>query len=199
MASEDWITLRLEDDPRWRRLHNRPFVCRTCGATHEGFFDVFCVRPEQWTGGEEYSPNGSVLTSGHFLSEDFCILDGEHFFVRSVLLIPILGAPDESFGFGVWSTLSKKNFSIYVDAFESGECDGLGPWFGWFSNRLEGYPDTLNLKCQVHPRSGRMRPIIELEPIDHPLVDEQRHGVSFDRLLDIYAAHGHDLRAALVD
>ena len=61
-------------------------------------------------------------------------------------------------------------------------------------DRLKSYPDTLNMKCQVHPREGRQRPTIELEPTDHPLAIEQRDGITFDRLLTIYALNGHDLR-----
>ena len=79
------------------------------------------------------------------------------------------------------------------------ERSSLRNWFGWFSNRLNGYPDTLNLKCQVRPRDGRQRPHIELESTEHPLALEQRNGITFDRLLEIYAANGHDLRAALSD
>jgi hypothetical protein len=52
----------------------------------------------------------------------------------------------------------------------------------------------VNLKCHVRPRSGRQRPLIELEPTDHPLSVEQRDGISIDRLLEIYAINGHDLR-----
>jgi hypothetical protein len=137
-----------------------------------------------------------VLTSSNVLTEDFCILDGENFFVRCVLQLPITGMP-EYFGYGVWATLSKKNFDIYLDTFDEGNQGHLGPWFGWFANRLAGYPDTLNLKCHLHPRDGRQRPCLELEPTDHPLALEQQRGVSFDRVLDIYALHGHDLRPAL--
>ncbi len=125
--------------------------------------------------------------------------DGEHFFVRCVLLVPIVAASGDRFGFGVWSTLSKQNFTLYVDTFDGGEQGGLGPWFGWFSNRLKGYPDTLNLKCRVMPRDGRERPLVELEPTAHPLAVEQRDGITFDRLLEIYALNGHDLRGALSD
>ena len=73
----------------------------------------------------------------------------------------------------------------------------MGPWFGWFSNRLKGYPETLNLKCQVRPRSGRQRPLIELEPTDHPLAVEQRDGITLDRIFEIFALNGHDLRPTL--
>jgi hypothetical protein len=91
-----------------------------------------------------------------------------------------------------------RNFHIYLDAFDAGGRDDLGPWFGWFFNRLPGYPDSLNLKCQLYPQANRQRPRIELEPTDHPLAVEQLKGITFDRLLEIYALSGHDLRAALL-
>ena len=101
------------------------------------------------------------------------------------------------FGYGVWSSLSRDSFERYAETFDSGEQAGLGPWFGWFSNSLKGYPDTFGLKCQVHPRDDRQRPCIEVEPSDHPLSIDQREGITFDRLLDLYAANGHDIRPSL--
>jgi hypothetical protein len=112
------------------------------------------------------------------------------------LALPLIGAVGQHFAFGVWSTLSKKNFALYTDTFDSGEQSTLGPWFGWFSNRLKGYPDTFNLKCQVHPQSGRTRPWLELEETDHPLARESREGIAFDRLLEIYSHYGHEVMVA---
>jgi hypothetical protein len=110
-----------------------------------------------------------------------------------VLDLPLKGTEGSSFGFGVWSTLSEKNYKLYCESFDSGQQGDLGPWFGWFSNRLKGYPDTLNLKCQVHPRPGRRRPWIEITQEDHLLAVEQREGISIDRLAEIMALHGHAL------
>lgn len=166
---------------------------------HAGLFDLACNKPEFWQGSEDKSPNSEVRKSDNVLTEDFCILDGEHYFVRSVLQLPVVGATETFFGFGVWATLSKRNFNLYLDTFDSGNQGHLGPWFSWFSNRLKGYPDTLNLKCQVLPRDGRHRPYIELEELSHPLIVEQREGITFDRILEIYALNGHDLRTALSD
>lgn len=188
----------VQNDPRWRRFHEKSWTCPSCGEAHAGIFDIAYGKPDAWPGSEELSPNSTAATSTNFLSEDFCVLEEQHYFVRCVLELPVLGT-GEFFGFGVWSTLSKKNFALYVDTFDSGEQGALGPWFGWFSNRLSGYPDTFNLKCQVHPRAGRTRPWIELESTEHPLAREQRNGITFGRLLEIYAAHGHDLAAALSD
>jgi hypothetical protein len=193
------VSSDLNQDPRWMRFHNGNWLCPGCGTRHAGLFDLACGKPEFWRGSEEKSPNFEALTSANVLTEDFCVLDGEHFFVRCVLQLPVVGASGTYFGFGVWATLSKRNFNIYLDTFDSGHQGDLGPWFGWFSNRLKGYPDTLNLKCQVAPREGRNRPYIELESTSHPLAVEQHEGITFDRLLEIYALNGHDLRIALSD
>jgi hypothetical protein len=158
-------------------------------------FDLGLTHPDPWTSHRTPARNAEVTRGTDILTEDFCISE-RSFFVRTVLPIPLIGS-DETFAYGVWSTLSEKNFWKYVETFDSGQQDDLGPWFGWFAHRLKGYPDTANLRCQVHPRSGGQRPRLELEPTDHPLSLESRAGISFERLLDIYALHGHDLRATL--
>jgi hypothetical protein len=189
----------LANDPRWRRLWDRPWTCADCGVTHHGLIDLVSRQPVYWSGTDDIALNGALDLSGNFLSEDFCVLEGQHFFVRATLQLPIQGSGGRQFGFGVWTTLSRQNFERYVENFDGGEQSELGPWFGWFSNRLEGYPDTINLKCQVHPRSGRMRPRLELEPTDHPLAVEQHTGITFDRVLELYAINGHNIRASLGD
>lgn len=193
------MNLPLDQDPRWRRFNDKAWVCPCCGQAHAGIFDLLCVRPQAWQDGDDYAPNSAILTSRHVLTEDFCILNDEHFFVRSVLRLPVIGSDGQSFGYGCWATLSRQNFEIYIDTLDSGEQQGLGPWFGWFSNRLNGYPETLNLKAQIHALGGHVRPLIELEPTDHPLAVEQRVGITFDRLLEIYALNGHDMCMSLVD
>jgi len=180
-------------DPRWKFLTDGTWRCTGCDEPHEGLMDLACFGPDHWPGGERYEPNSLATTSTHFLSEDFCVIEGRDHFVRCVLQLPLIGAPGH-FGFGVWSTLSKQNFQLYVAGFDSGDFGNAGPWFGWFSNSLKCYPPTMNLKCRVHPQPGRTRPLIEIEPTDHPLSVESREGLSYERLLEIFAANGHPLR-----
>jgi len=188
------------NDRRWERLQNRSWTCGSCGATHRGVFDIVYDKPAICPESSSRVSNSDLSPfSTNFLSDDFCIVQGEHYFVRCVLEFPISGTKGGLFAFGVWSSLSDANFAVYVNSFSRNDQSVLGPWFGWFSNRLPGYPDTLNLKCQVHPRDGRRRPFIELEPTDNPLTRDQKDGISIDRLIEIYAACGHDLRAALSD
>lgn len=84
-----------------------------------------------------------------------------------------------------------------MESFDDNEQGRLGPWTGWFSNRLKGYADTLYLPCRVHPQDNRQRPLIEIADEDHLLAREQREGVSLDRILELYALNGHDLRPGL--
>jgi hypothetical protein len=195
----DELHTALPDDSRWRRLQDREVTCPTCGGVHRGVFDLACGKPDPFPETDAYSPNAAVLTSSRFLSEDFCVLDGEQHFVRCILQLPIVGAADERFAYGVWARLAKADFVRYTESFDQGQQGGLGPWPGWLSNRLVGYLDSLGLTCRVQPRNGRQRPTVALQPGDHPLVAEQRDGITFDRLLEIYAVNGHDLRRALTD
>ncbi|MGL4241017.1 MAG: DUF2199 domain-containing protein [Beijerinckiaceae bacterium] len=181
------------EDARWSLFRDAAIVCASCGETHRGVFDLASTKPDFWQDGEDIRPNAAVAGSDHVLTEDFCILDGQHFFVRCVLELPLAGWNGQRFGFGVWSTLSRPNFERYRDTFDSGEQAELGPMFGWFSNNIHGYEPTLNLKCYVHPQNGRRRPLIELEPTEHRLSLDQRQGIGFDRLLEVYRAHKHDL------
>jgi hypothetical protein len=160
---------------------------------HNGIFDLGCTWPDFWQGPNEPLPNSSLATAGDILTEDFCIIDGKNYFIRCVLKLPLIGAPGEYFAFGVWSTLSKKNFDKYVESFDVGSDEDLGPWFGWFSNCLKLYPDTVNLKCQVHTQANRQRPWIELEQSDHPLARDAGEGITYERLAEIYSAYGHAL------
>jgi hypothetical protein len=94
--------LDLGHDPRWRRFQERATRCPTCGTEHRGLFDLACDKPDFWQGAAA-SPNAAIFASDNILTEDFCILDGEHFFVRCVLQLPLLGKADTFFGFGTWA------------------------------------------------------------------------------------------------
>ncbi len=153
-------------------------------------FDLAAWAPAHWHRTEPYEENGALRTDGDFLSEDFCVIEGKNFFVRGVLLIPIQGV-DEPFGFGVWSTLSRKNFDIYVDGFDDSDYSDWGPWTSWFSTALADFGDTLIKPAWVQPRPDRQRPLVWLHDDDHPLSAAQRNGIKAERVLQIYAAYGH--------
>jgi hypothetical protein len=141
----------------WDRLRQAPWTCASCSDQHQGIFDLGCAKPDFWNGPALPGPNSAVHSSTHFLSEDFCVIEGKYYFVRGLLSLPLIGLEGECFSYGVWSSLSQANFQLYVESFDSGEQGQLGSWFGWFSNSLKGYPETAKLKCHVRPQDGRQR------------------------------------------
>ena len=113
---------------------------------------------------------------------DTCIVDSDYF-VRGVIEIPVHDY-EPGFGFGVWVSHKKENFQAYVDHPDS---DGIGPFFGWLSTRLDYYEaDTLNLPTMAHYRKGGLRPNILLDPdSSHEIALDQRYGITLEKALEI--------------
>lgn len=161
------------------------FTCSICGDVHAGLPDIGFDAPMYYTAlAPEERAARATLTS------DLCTIDDTDFFVRAVLEIPIKGT-EETFGWGAWVTLSRSHFDRYVELFDIDPPAGEGPWFGWFSNRVPGYPDTLNLKTRVHLQPHRQRPRLELEPTAHPLAVHQREGIALEELLKLIGDRLH--------
>jgi len=161
------------------------YTCATCGKEHEGLPDLAFDSPIYYRQlPVEEREKRAVLTS------DTCVVDETDFFVRACLAIPIRGR-EVPFVWGVWVTLSKQNFLRYSEFLGQDPPEGEGPYFGWFSNRLPGYPDTLNLKTHLLLRAGGTRPLVQLESTDHPLAVHQREGINLDDLLGILEENAH--------
>ncbi len=164
------------------------FRCSCCGEVHEGSPSFGFEAPSPYL--EQPEP---AQKAGH-LGEDLCHYedgDGPQYFVRAVLEVPIDGVA-EPFLWGVWVSLSKSSYDRYVET-----CDDPDPtdcYFGWFCNYLPAYPNTYALKTQVHPRTGGVRPWIELEDADHPLCQDYHQGISVQRAQALAEAVMHGIR-----
>jgi hypothetical protein len=167
----------MSDDPG--------YTCTCCGDHHDELpLNFSTTAPDVW----DPSFEGD---SDSMLSADQCVIKGEHFFVKGLIEIPVIGSADV-FSWGVWVSLSKANFARTVDLWESAGREAEPPYFGWLTTELPVYsPNTVNLKTNAHTRPVGQRPFIELEPTDHPLAVEQREGISQDRVREIVRAVLH--------
>lgn len=164
----------------------KAWVCPTCGQTHDELPAVTAAAPLAWE-----QATAREQADDFDLTTDTCIWKDEHYFVRGVLELPLTDR-EGVLSFGVWTSLSRDSFFRYLPTFQDeneGDRIGMPPMFGWFSNSLPGYPETLNLKCMVHARTGGLRPLIMLEESDHPLAVAQREGVPFREAVDYVHAH----------
>jgi hypothetical protein len=158
------------------------YKCSKCDTWHEGWPDMGYGQPDYT---KEIS--GPEREKRVFLTSDLCVLDDEFYFVRCLLFLKIRGT-GENFTWGIWSSLSKENFSRYQKAYDEDMSD-WAPMFGYLSNRLPHYPDTLSLKLSVQTGIRGARPSVQLEPTDHPLAIDQRDGLALEKLLEIVGPH----------
>jgi hypothetical protein len=153
------------------------FHCHTCGKLHAELPRSFQT--------EYPAPYWDVPEAERAKRCDFSpeigSIDGEHFFVRGNIEIPVRDG-SEPLTWGVWASLSEANFRRTLELWETEGRESEPPYFGWLCTQLPCYPDTLLLKTHVHTREVGLRPLIELEPTDHPLAVEQREGITPERL-----------------
>lgn len=147
------------------------YTCTTCGEEHDDLPAIGSAAPFHWS--DEYKDDTTSL-----LTSDLCIIEGRDHFVRGVIQIPIRDS-DQTFDWGVWVSQKKENFELYRKHFRDGV--QIGPFFGWLSTKIEYFEeDTINLKGMAHFSTDGTRPLIVLEPTDHPLAKQQRDGITLE-------------------
>ncbi|HWH54606.1 MAG TPA: DUF2199 domain-containing protein [Gaiellaceae bacterium] len=156
------------------------WTCSRCGAEHEGVpLDWAFDRPAYWDG---------ARNEGDWISDDLCVWTDDvgerNYFIRGLVEIPIPES-GERLAYGVWSSLSKKSFDRVVDLWDDPARTEEPPYFGWLSNSIAGYPETLNLPLDVVTEQLEQRPSFLLHDGDHPLIREQHGGISPDRVLAV--------------
>lgn len=159
------------------------WTCRCCGRQYASLPMDFAVdAPTYWR-----QLTDEERARAH-LSSDVCVI-GEDRFVRGCLEIPVRGRA-ERFVWGVWTSLSEASLSRAYELWDAPEIPAEEPpRFGWLSNELKAVygVSTLNLKTALRFRAGNLRPLIVLEPSDHPLAREQAEGITIDRVQEIAA------------
>ena len=151
------------------------YVCPCCGERHVGLPDIGYSSPLIWN-----AAGAAARPAGNWLTKDFCVIDGEHYFIRCVLDIPIRDS-DAMLGWGVWVSQSKSNFDLYAETFQA---TPERVTFGYLANQLPRYPDTLNMPTQVHWQSNGQRPLVEPEASDHPLYYDWSQGITRERAIE---------------
>lgn len=161
------------------------FNCSSCGEIHRGMPSFGATAPHSY-----YEVVESERAQRCVLGDDDCVIDGEFFFIRGCIEIPVHGE-SEPFVWGVWISLSEASFKSWADCFGAEKRAHVGPFFGWLNTRLRPYSETVDLKTQVFLRDDGVRLSVHLEPTDHPLAKEQRDGISVERVAEMYGLIMH--------
>ena len=123
------------------------------------------------------------------LNSDMCVLEIEgewRYFLRGHIEIPILDAPGEICSWSVWVSVSEESIRQVADHWEDPARASQPAVFGWLCNELPYEQSTISTPTLVHSRDPGVVPFIQLDPsVDHPLVGEQRMGITLHRLAEI--------------
>jgi hypothetical protein len=162
------------------KANRTTYKCSCCGQVYEGLPLCF---------GSDYPDYYfSVPTEEREqrieLKESLCVVDGEHFFHRGRLTIPIIDY-SENLIFNVWTSISADNFSIRMDLWNDPNRTNHEPYFGWLQTLVPTYGNTLNLKTEAIEQEVGLIPEIQSIEEDHPLTIDQENGITYKRATEI--------------
>ncbi|WP_198136811.1 DUF2199 domain-containing protein [Pseudovibrio sp. JE062] len=166
----------------WRKQKKLSFKyrCDCCGQVYDDAPSVAYDAPFPFLWQDK-----EVQEAGH-LDANRCVYkdeDGEHFFIRATMDIPVHGL-QETFLWGLWVSVSEESFQDYaLDSEEN--LEGRG-YFGYLANNLAFYGETCGLPANVELRSNNLRPNVLLHIGDHELIRDQYHGISIEKARQIF-------------
>jgi hypothetical protein len=163
------------------------WYCAVCGAEHDDLpHDWAFQAPAYWDGPrseeDELTPDVCVWTDD---GGDRC------YFIRGLLTLPVRDG-EQDFVYGVWSSLSETSFKRVAELWDDPRRVDEPAYFGWLSNSIADFPETLNLPLDVVTAELDLRPQLVLHDGDHPLVGAQREGVTLDWVREVAARHLHE-------
>lgn len=182
----------LNLDARWRRFNDADRTCPCCGQQFNGVFDLGFDHPSAWPH-EPRNEAPYVKVGDDQLSPDLC-RQGEDRFIRAVISLAIQGS-DEVFHMTPWAQVSPEAFYAYLESFEGRDAPSIEECPAQLANTLPGFENDPALPVLLHFPNEEARPSALAQT--GALQAAQKKGISFDQLLDIYAAFGQDIRTHL--
>src|SRR5262249_35340725 len=104
------------------------------------------------------------------------------YFLRVLLPFAVEGR-DHACSWGIWVEVEEHYFNRAWDLWNDPD-QGREPAFpGRLANDIEGYPATSSLTGAIQLQGPTSIPVCTLDPAPHPLVTEQEHGVTEEKVM----------------
>ena len=150
------------------------YKCSSCNELHEGLPDVAFSAPDAF---EALSPDERMERA--LIDDDFCIIDGNRYFLRCLAEAPIKGFK-ESFGWGLWCELDWRPFKRVWELYGFDEPIEPLVFPARVANALRHYDETVGLTCEVSLLDDGMRPHLTVTDTAHVLSKHQAEGLDLD-------------------
>ncbi|GAB0156284.1 DUF2199 domain-containing protein [Chryseobacterium sp. Alg-005] len=149
------------------------FTCKCCGKEHNEWPAIVYSSPSHYLNLTDEQLEYAELTS------DLCIIEYPEQtdrFIRVVLIQEVI-ENCQNLDYGVWVTLSEKNFNEYIENYNNEGFEAT--YSGWFSNYLPDYKSTINIPTKIIVNNSIGRPLIyPYEDYDHQFVDDFYNGIT---------------------
>lgn len=156
----------------WRKKGKQKNVCTICGNVHEEWPALVFDSPIHYN--SEIKKEGKTT-----LTDDFCVIEHDtktHYYIRVQLKQKVINC-DKFLAYGLWVSLSEKNYKDYKQNFNNDNYET--GYFGWLSNALPEYVDILNIPMNVFTKKGNERPqTFPHDDFDHPFVKDFYNGIT---------------------
>ena len=160
---------------KFKKKKEKQFKCSTCGKVHEELPSIGFKTPYHYDILSEEDKKEIAE-----VSDDFCVINHPEQtdrFVRAVMNIKT-DNPEEDLVYGLWVSLSEKNFNEYKEHFKNQTQEKT--YFGIICNQIADYEEsTIGLQINVSTRLGDLRPELIPHKSEHKLVSEWENGITF--------------------
>ena len=156
------------------------YKCGRCRKWHDGFPNWHFDAPDP-----VLALDPDVRATRAMREEDVYVLD-KWFFGLALLELSVQDTPD-SFAWGVWVHVFPDDVERYVALCNDPTRAGGETFDGKLANSIPGHPPTISMPVRLHIRPWPSRPRVELSDVDHPLVRQQREGLSRAEMESIFA------------
>ena len=158
------------------------YTCEVCGEAHAGEGrDIRMGLPQPI-----FLLDEDERRARAYVEDDFALLDGERYFVRALLELPIYGE-DGYFGYGAWVEVTEDDVAKLGRLWDDEDGWRSDPFGGTLANELSPYAFTEGLPVRIRLREVDLLPLVELEDGEHELVRAQRIGISPHRAHELTA------------
>jgi hypothetical protein len=152
-------------------------LCAQCGKEHPvSEMELTFRRPDAVAALDERERESRVQES-----RNFCVMDGERFFVRVLLPLPVHGRAIP-YNIGLWAEVDKRSFERVYELWEETDRGNEPPMHARLANEVPFSDNSLGMQAELHLIGGDSRPCVYLRPSEHPLFGEQQSGVFEHRI-----------------
>lgn len=148
-------------------------ICELCGKSHpEDEMELTFALPDSIHALEEPSRSARC-----HISEEFCVLDEERFFVRALISFEVIGWASD-YCIGAWAEVSESAYRTMNALWRDPDQAGAPPFSGVLANAVPGSDGSGGARVDVHMTGLTTRPMLRLLDEGHSLAKEQASGIS---------------------